>query len=223
MRSFQDLVADRRLGIIATYLFCVLLPMGCTSRQAASERRCVSHKPALLADEVVRAYVSGVGGRVAEVAGFSNLSFDVLDSAVANAYAIPRGRIFITRGLLERMDNESHLAAVIGHESAHYKYGVGKFTAFGSSVEHRCDEMTVLWMVESGYDGREFMTVLEILHNANGEPNASGILDNHGAFEVRIRNIQRLSREKQRAEHTNDANHRTDYQQNVLQRLDCSR
>jgi predicted Zn-dependent protease len=43
----------------------------------------------------------------------------VLDSPNVNAFAVPGGTIFITRGLLERMRNEAELAGVLGHEIAH--------------------------------------------------------------------------------------------------------
>jgi beta-barrel assembly-enhancing protease len=45
--------------------------------------------------------------------------FGVLDSPNVNAFAVPGGTIFITRGLLERMRNEAELAGVLGHEIGH--------------------------------------------------------------------------------------------------------
>lgn len=45
--------------------------------------------------------------------------FTLLDSAVINAFALPGGKVFITRGLVERMDNEAQLAGVLGHEIGH--------------------------------------------------------------------------------------------------------
>ena len=41
------------------------------------------------------------------------------DSRTVNAFALPGGQIFITRGLLERLDKESELAGVLGHEAGH--------------------------------------------------------------------------------------------------------
>jgi len=43
----------------------------------------------------------------------------VLDSAVINAFALPGGKVFISRALLERMTNEAQLAGVLGHEVGH--------------------------------------------------------------------------------------------------------
>ncbi len=45
--------------------------------------------------------------------------FAVLDTADVNAFAAPGGYIFVTRGALELMENESELAGVLAHEVAH--------------------------------------------------------------------------------------------------------
>ncbi len=43
----------------------------------------------------------------------------LLDSPVVNAFALPTGRIYVTRGLLALADDTSELAAVLAHEIAH--------------------------------------------------------------------------------------------------------
>lgn len=45
--------------------------------------------------------------------------FRVLDSPVINAFALPGGYVYVTRGLLAHMNNEAQLAVVIGHEIGH--------------------------------------------------------------------------------------------------------
>jgi len=45
--------------------------------------------------------------------------FTVLDSPVVNAFALPGGYIYITRGLLAYLNSEAELAAVLGHEIGH--------------------------------------------------------------------------------------------------------
>ena len=45
--------------------------------------------------------------------------FGVLDDANINAFATPGGNIFITHGLLQRMNSEAELAGVLAHEIAH--------------------------------------------------------------------------------------------------------
>jgi predicted Zn-dependent protease len=54
-------------------------------------------------------------------------SFHVLaDPKTVNAFALPGGPVFITRGLLSRLENEAQLAGVLGHEVGHV---VGRHTA----------------------------------------------------------------------------------------------
>jgi predicted Zn-dependent protease len=49
----------------------------------------------------------------------SRLTFRVLDSPVINAFALPGGYVYVTRGILAHMNNESELAVVLGHEIGH--------------------------------------------------------------------------------------------------------
>ena len=48
------------------------------------------------------------------------------DPQTVNAFALPGGPVFITRGLLDRLENEAELAGVLGHEAGHV---VGRHTA----------------------------------------------------------------------------------------------
>lgn len=45
--------------------------------------------------------------------------FRVLDSPVVNAFALPGGYVYVTRGLMSHLDNEAQLAVVLGHEIGH--------------------------------------------------------------------------------------------------------
>lgn len=66
-------------------------------------------------------YVNLIGQSLAAQSGRPELKyyFAVLDTAEVNAMAAPGGYIFVTRGLLAQLKNESELAAVLGHEIAH--------------------------------------------------------------------------------------------------------
>ena len=46
-------------------------------------------------------------------------TFRLLDSPVVNAFALPGGYVYITRGLLAHLENEAQLAVVLGHEIGH--------------------------------------------------------------------------------------------------------
>ena len=65
--------------------------------------------------------VADVGRKLAAASERPNLpwTFTVLDSPMVNAMALPGGYIYITRGMLERINSEDELAGVLGHEIAH--------------------------------------------------------------------------------------------------------
>jgi predicted Zn-dependent protease len=69
----------------------------------------------------LREYVDRIGQRLAQNVGSSPFSyhFEIIDDDEINAFALPGGYIFIHRGLLEAVDNEAELAAVLGHEMGH--------------------------------------------------------------------------------------------------------
>jgi predicted Zn-dependent protease len=72
-------------------------------------------------DAQLQGYVSGVGMNLARYAGRPNLpwQFAVLNSKQVNAFAVPGGYVYVTQGLLFRLENEAMLAGVLGHEAAH--------------------------------------------------------------------------------------------------------
>lgn len=72
-------------------------------------------------DRELNAYVKRVGQNIAKKSHRPNLDYDfnVVNDSNVNAYALPGGKISITRGLLTRMDNEAQLAGVLGHEIGH--------------------------------------------------------------------------------------------------------
>lgn len=72
-------------------------------------------------DQKLQAYVSEIGSRMARASERPNLpwSFVVLDDPTVNAFALPGGPVFVTRGILTHLNSEAELAAVLGHEIGH--------------------------------------------------------------------------------------------------------
>ncbi len=72
-------------------------------------------------DQALQAYVTKMGLALAAKGQRPNLPwrFAVLDSPVVNAFAVPGGAIYVTRGILAMMGSEAELAAVLGHEIGH--------------------------------------------------------------------------------------------------------
>ncbi len=75
----------------------------------------------VVADPRLQAYVNELGQRLAQQSHRKNLAwhFTVLDSPEVNAFALPGGYVYVTRGLLAYMESEADLAGVIGHEIGH--------------------------------------------------------------------------------------------------------
>jgi predicted Zn-dependent protease len=72
-------------------------------------------------DAGLQRYVSEVGLRLARASERPNLPwhFTVVDQPAVNAFALPGGYIYITRGILSFLHDEEQLAGVMGHEIGH--------------------------------------------------------------------------------------------------------
>ncbi len=72
-------------------------------------------------DPQLASYVSALGTKMGKLSHRPNLnySFKVLDTPVINAFAVPGGYVYFTRGILAYLNNEAELAGVMGHEIGH--------------------------------------------------------------------------------------------------------
>ncbi|MEM7624011.1 MAG: M48 family metallopeptidase [Planctomycetota bacterium] len=88
---------------------------------AEAEPQFIQENGGLVQSPQVRDYVTRLGLELAAVSERPHLpwSFNVLDSEVINAFALPGGKVFVSRGLIEKMTNEAQLAGVLGHEIGH--------------------------------------------------------------------------------------------------------
>ena len=100
------------------------LELGRTSDQGLIEQM------GLYPDDALASYVTSVGESVLAQSSlrradtpeiYRNLEFKfrVMDSPVVNAFALPGGYVYVTRGLLAHLQNEAQLAVVLGHEITH--------------------------------------------------------------------------------------------------------
>lgn len=87
-------------------------------RQASQE---VAQQLGLVENEALQQYVQRVGEELARESERPSLpwTFRVVDDPTPNAFALPGGFIFTTRGMMDLMDSEAELAAVLGHEIGH--------------------------------------------------------------------------------------------------------
>ncbi len=72
-------------------------------------------------DPALARYVSSLGKLLARTSEMPDLAFTftVLDSPIVNAFALPGGYVYVTRGLLALADDEAELAGVLAHEIGH--------------------------------------------------------------------------------------------------------
>jgi predicted Zn-dependent protease len=72
-------------------------------------------------DPALQSYVERVGERLAALSERPALpwSFRVADDAAVNAFALPGGFLYVTRGILAHLNSEAELAVVLGHEIGH--------------------------------------------------------------------------------------------------------
>jgi len=66
-------------------------------------------------------YVSALGKKLGALSHQPNLAYtiQVLDSPVVNAFAVPGGYVYLTRGILAYLNDEAELAGVVAHEIGH--------------------------------------------------------------------------------------------------------
>jgi predicted Zn-dependent protease len=75
----------------------------------------------LVPQQELQNYVQRLGSTLAATSERPTLqwTFRVVDDASVNAFALPGGYIYVTRGLLAHMNSEAELASVVGHEIGH--------------------------------------------------------------------------------------------------------
>ncbi len=89
-------------------------------QEAVRQMKLAGLMPPEIDNETVKNYVIALAQRVARHSDLRvPLNVTVLNSKEIDAFALPGGFIFVQRGLLEAVDNESQLAGVLAHELAH--------------------------------------------------------------------------------------------------------
>jgi predicted Zn-dependent protease len=112
-------------------LAAVLIAVSCTtdyvtgkktfSLVGESQEVAMGKEYGLYEDPALAAYVNGIGQALAAKSQRPDLAytFRVLDSPVVNAFALPGGYVYVTRGILAHFNSEDQLAGVVGHEIGH--------------------------------------------------------------------------------------------------------
>ena len=105
-------------------------------RQAAAQ---AERQMPILRDGQATSYVNAIVRRLSAQAGGPDFTYQakVVDSAEINAFALPGGFVYVNRGLISAVRNESELAGVLAHEIAHVaeRHGTEQATkAYGAQA-----------------------------------------------------------------------------------------
>lgn len=121
----------------------------------------------LVNDLAAQRYVNRVGRWIASQTDTHGIEwrFGIIDSPAVNAFAAPAGYVLITRGLFARLDNESELAAVLGHEIAHV---VRKHYVIAMSKKERSEGLSVLANAALEYRGGRSGQLTQVVNLARG-------------------------------------------------------
>jgi predicted Zn-dependent protease len=173
---------------------------GDAGREAAKQ---VEAAIGVVQDPAPRAYVQAVGARLARNApGFRyDYQFEIADDGAPNAFALPGGRVYISRGALALTGSEDELANVLGHEIAHVasRHAAAQqqvaggalmrtlqfrsLAAYSRDLESSADRLGQGLAAVSGYDPKgmaSFLAALDGLERLQtGASRQPGFLDSH--------------------------------------------
>ena len=110
-------------------------------------------------DQDLQDYIDSVGQKIARISHRPNWEYHyvaVNDKSI-NASALPGGYIFITKGMLEKLQSESQLAAILAHETAHV---VARDTS--NAISNQIGIGLLLAVASSGQGSRAVMTAAEL-------------------------------------------------------------
>ena len=119
------------LVVLALFASCARNPVTGKRQLAISEEQEISlgqsYDPQVVAsmgvyeDQQLQAFLTRTGMQMAKESHRPNLNwtFRIVDSDVVNAFAVPGGYVYFTRGILAHFNNEAEFAGVLGHEIGH--------------------------------------------------------------------------------------------------------
>ena len=237
--------ASTRVLLVCT---CLLLLAGCTHRSYHSDRSRAhadwqqrdyghvviweGHRYEIHQDRALQDYIIRVGNRLLRRNNRSSrcCRFVVYRHHKPNAFSRVDGTIFLSTGLLQTIENEAQLAAIIGHELAHvlldhshqrqsqYSYRFNYRNQFRHlhRLEFAADRAGLEYAARAGYDPRQLIRIFQLVHSH--QPRTPQFSTRYPDHQVRLRRIRRTIRSLERRYHSRTI-HRQRYSQNVHGRL----
>jgi len=175
----------------------------------------------LLPDPALGAYVDGIGKKLLRFLPRREFAyrFSIVDEMEPNAFALPGGHIYVSRGLLALVNDEDELACVLGHEIVHVamrhaaqQQAVARqqnplslpiarqatIASYGRDMEREADAIGQRICAAAGYDPMAMSTFLRSLDQRDrlliGHPRTATFLDTHpGSRERAAANSMRAS------------------------------
>lgn len=123
--------------------FTALMPPNQEQQVGAQEHQKIIAEYGLYQDQGMQNYVQAIGERVTQKTERPDVryTFYLLDTPMVNAFALPGGYIYMTRGLMALANSEAELASVLAHETGHItarhsaeRYSRGVVTMLGAAV-----------------------------------------------------------------------------------------
>ena len=98
-----------------------LIPQGQEIAMGQEGAKAAASQMGIYADSGIQRYVSSLGLAIAKASERPDLpwSYTVVDDPIVNAFALPGGPVFVSRGILTYMNSEAELVSVLGHETGH--------------------------------------------------------------------------------------------------------
>ncbi len=129
MTRFPSYLLLITLSVLLSGCGAAVLPEGYVASQGHAAFREMKKKERVSTNPRYNAMVKRVAGRLAEVSDIelpkTEWEFVVFESDAINAFALPGGKVGVYTGLIELVDSDDELAAVIGHEIAHVAFRHG--------------------------------------------------------------------------------------------------
>ncbi len=139
----QNIVACSTNPATGERQFAALMSPAQEIKVGTQEHKKIMKQYGLYNDKELQNYVSLVGSKVVKKTERPDVSykFFLLDSPIVNAFALPGGYIYITRGLLALANSEAEMASVLAHEAGHItarhsaeRYSRGVVTSLGAMI-----------------------------------------------------------------------------------------
>jgi len=235
IRSLRPLLVCLLLLVVGVNLACagsskkskrpkrtILLNTDDDVRVGREAAKSVESDIGVLEDPKLTDYVQKIGQKLLKGLPVREFAyrFRIVDQMEPNAFALPGGQIFISRGLLALANNEDELACVIGHEIVHAarrhsaqqqaiaryqsafapRFGGAKtMAAYGRDMEREADELGQKLCAAAGYDPMGMSTFMRRLDQRErliiGAPRAPTFFDTHPGSRERAAANSMRSRE----------------------------